>query len=168
MNFPQGIPNLAGANYDSVWKSVIGPIFSLPSTFQYPTQPDLSIWNFMSSAVSEIQEYSRKCFNYFVPQDVHQMEDAKSFHIDVDMPGVKKTDISVDTVGNEISITAKRFCPPYEGECTTPLKEYSHKFNLPESADMNAVKAKCEDGVLYVTFAKKPESTPEKKKVVVS
>ena len=154
MNFAQGFPNRSDMNYNDMWKRA--------------EEMNQGVWNFMTSAASEAEKYGRRCFNFFVPQDVHQKEDETSFHIDVDMPGVKKTDISVDTVGNELSITAKRFCPAYEGNCTTPLKEYSHKFNLPESADMTAVKAKCEDGVLYVTVAKKPEATVEKKKVVIS
>ena len=137
--------------------------FSVP-----PQWPGPSFSDFLSHTITETSNLTKKCFNYFLPQPLQPKESEREYHFDIDMPGVKKSDISVDTIGNELSITAKRFQPSYEVQNGVPFKEYSHKVTLPDNADMNGIKAKCEDGVLYVTVPKKEEYIQERKPVPIS
>ena len=133
-----------------------------------PLWPGQSLANLLSYTFAETGNFTKKCFNYFLPQQLQPKENEREYHFDVDMPGVKKSDISVDTVGNELSITAKRFQPSYEVQNGVPIREYCHKVTLPENADVNGIKAKCEDGVLYVTVPKKEEYKQERKPVPIS
>lgn len=100
-------------------------------------------------------------------------ETKKAFHIEVEMPGVKKEDIKVETDDNELTVTAVRNARVVEEEeekkeeAPKPVMEYKKKYILPESADMSSVMAKYEDGILILYIEKKGEFVKEKKNIVI-
>ena len=91
----------------------------------------------------------------------------------IDLPGVKKEDIKVETDDNELTVTAVRNARVVEEEeekkeeAPKPVMEYKKKYILPESADMSSVMAKYEDGILILYIEKKGEFVKEKKNIVI-
>ena len=87
-------------------------------------------------------------------------ENDKSFNVKVDLPGVKKEDISVEVEGNQVSITAetKKETEEKEGDTVIHTERYygrqSRTFMLSSEIDRNAVEAKFADGVLNLTLPK--------------
>ena len=84
-----------------------------------------------------------------------------------DLPGVKKEDIQVQVVGEEVSISAEaRKEPTGEGERAVHSERTSGKFarsfRLPEEIDNERVAAKFAHGVLELTLPKRAPAASRK------
>jgi HSP20 family protein len=88
-------------------------------------------------------------------------EDEKNFFVKAEIPGVKKEDIKVSVVGNQVSLSAevKKETEEKQGSKLIRSERYhgsvSRSFMLGESVDASAAQAKYEDGVLQLTLPKK-------------
>jgi HSP20 family protein len=90
---------------------------------------------------------------------VNTIEGKGAYHIEVDLPGVKKEDISVNVEDNILTISGER-------KVKTEVKEedyykvessygsFSRSFTLPEKVDIENIHANSEDGVLEVVIPK--------------
>jgi HSP20 family protein len=97
----------------------------------------------------------------FVPK-VNTREDEFAYHVDVDLPGVKKEAISVDVKEGQLVISGERnFKEEVKEEdyykVETRFGKFSRTFTLPEHADVENITAVCENGVLEVTIPKLEE-----------
>jgi HSP20 family protein len=86
-------------------------------------------------------------------------EDDKAFHVKVELPGVKKEDISIEVEGNQVSIAAetKREVEEKKGETLHSERYFgrqSRTFLLGNDIDRKSVEAKLADGVLSLTLPK--------------
>ena len=98
-------------------------------------------------------------------------EKTDSFVVEVDLPGVKKEDIKVEVEDNVISISGERTAET-DGDFKSHIigrhfGSFDKRVKLPESADMNDIMAKYENGVLTLVIHKKPEFVNEKKNIVI-
>lgn len=103
--------------------------------------------------------------------DVTETNDA--FAIQVDLPGVQEEDIEVQVTGNRLTVSGKR-----EGEETREGDRYvaieraygafSRSFVLPDSADVEHVEARLEDGVLEIEVPKRVEMKGRKVSIQAS
>ncbi len=94
----------------------------------------------------------------FVPV-VNTREGESAFHIDVDLPGVKKEDIKVDINNDVLTISGERKTKEEVKEedyykVETTFGKFSRSFTLPESVDMENIEARSENGVLEVVIPK--------------
>jgi len=86
-------------------------------------------------------------------------KDSDTFNIESDLPGVKKEDIELKVEDDYLTVTAVR---KYKNEVRAEdyyLQEsnfglISRSFVLPDSIDRDSIKAKYEDGRLYLTLEK--------------
>lgn len=95
--------------------------------------------------------------------------DKETFRVEVDLPGVKKEDISVSVEGNHLAVTAVRHLKAETKKEDYYLLEsvygkFARSFYLPEDIDRDSIDAAYKDGRLSVTF----EKAPEKKRKEVS
>lgn len=86
-------------------------------------------------------------------------EDDKAFHVKVELPGVKKEDISIEVEGNRVSIAAetRREVDGKKGETLHSERYFgrqSRTFLLGCEIDREAVEAKLAEGVLDLTLPK--------------
>jgi HSP20 family protein len=93
-------------------------------------------------------------------------EDANSYTVLAEIPGVKKDDIQVSVEGNQVAISAeiKRQKEEKQGEKTLRSERYYGKvyrsFALAQDVDQEKAQAKYENGVLELRLPKKaPAST---------
>ncbi|MFA6760927.1 MAG: Hsp20/alpha crystallin family protein [Sulfuricurvum sp.] len=103
---------------------------------------------------------------------VNTREGKEAYHIDVDLPGVKKEDISIDIENNTLTISGKR-------ESKSEIKEkgyykmessygkFSRSFSLPKEVDIENIKAITQDGVLEVVIPKLQLEASKTKKIAV-
>lgn len=95
------------------------------------------------------------------------VETNNAFFVDIELPGVKKEDIAVETEGSVITINCPRYRQDYETEETVKICDYKRRVVLPESANMDSVIAKYENGILSLFVEKKPEFATQKKNIVI-
>ncbi|RXJ97220.1 heat-shock protein Hsp20 [Arcobacter sp. AHV-9/2010] len=102
----------------------------------------------------------------FVPV-VNTREGEFAYHVDVDLPGVKKEDIKVDINKNILTISGERKSKDeikqedyYKVE--TYFGKFSRSFTLPENADIENIEAKSDNGVLEVVIPKLKDDITKK------
>lgn len=122
----------------------------------------------------QLKEMEKSFYNYptnegvngFVPV-VNTREGESAYHIDVDLPGVKKEDISVDVDKNVLTIAGERKTKDEVKEedyykIETSFGKFSRSFTIPESVDIENIEARSEDGVLEVIIPKIEETKTKK------
>ncbi|GLT85586.1 hypothetical protein SLE2022_037730 [Rubroshorea leprosula] len=107
------------------------------------------------------------------PADV--IEYPTSYVFVVDMPGIKANEIKVQVENDNVLMVSgerKRDKEKDEKDGVKYLRlerrvgKFMRKFALPENANMDAISAVCQDGVLRVTVEKLPPPEPKKPKTV--
>ena len=106
----------------------------------------------------------------FVPA-VNTRETENAYHLEVDLPGVKKEDIKVDIEDDKLVISGEK-------KLKKELKEenyykvesfygnFKRSFAIPKEADVENIKAESKDGVLEVVIPKLEQAKLEKTKRV--
>jgi HSP20 family protein len=99
------------------------------------------------------------------------IETDNEFIINVDLPGVKKPDVTVNYQDNQLSISGER-----KSEEVKEKKDYLRKeriygnfhrvYTLPQSINPNKITANFKDGILTVTVPKTEESKPKQVKIL--
>ncbi len=88
-------------------------------------------------------------------------ETDKAYLISIDLPGMDKKDISIETVGNRLMVSGER---KEESEIKEGSKrtytQFRQSYLLPDDADLSAITATSKNGVLKITV---PKSATQKK-----
>jgi HSP20 family protein len=107
----------------------------------------------------------------FVPA-VNTREGEYAYHVEVDLPGIKKEDIEIDVEDNVLIISGDR---KIENEIKeedyykleSSYGKFSRSFTLPERVDTENIHAESKDGVLEVIVPKLKEQEKKAKKIEV-
>lgn len=104
----------------------------------------------------------------FEPQ-VNTREGEHAYHVELDLPGMKKEDISVDIKDNVVTISGERKLKEEVREedyykIESSYGSFERSFTLPENVDVENINAHSQDGVLEVVIPKleKVEDKPKK------
>lgn len=102
--------------------------------------------------------------------EIRETDDAFVFR--ADMPGVRNEDIDISMIGNQLQISGKREQEQQqdEGRYHTYERAYgsfARVFALPDSADVDSIRAELSNGVLTLSVPKKPGSAPQRRKIQV-
>ena len=102
----------------------------------------------------------------FVPT-VNTREGEFAYHVDVDLPGVKKEDIKVDLNNGILTISGERKTKEevkqedyYKIE--TYFGKFSRSFTLPDNVDIENIEAKSDNGVLEIVIPKLKDDVSKK------
>jgi HSP20 family protein len=90
---------------------------------------------------------------------VNTLEGEHAYHIEIDLPGVKKENIEVSIEENILKISGERKFKEEKKEenyykIESSYGNFSRSFTLPENIDKENIHANCEDGVLEVVIPK--------------
>ena len=101
---------------------------------------------------------SEESVSTFTPS-VNTREGEFAYHVDVDLPGVKKEDIKVDLKENVITVSGERRHKEEINEkdyyrLETRFGKFSRSFTLPDDADIENIDASSDNGVLEVVIPK--------------
>jgi HSP20 family protein len=96
---------------------------------------------------------------------VAMWDDADKVFLEVELPGVKSSDIDVTVHNGLLRISGERKLP--EGERNYWVNDRSYgpfdrAITLPEDVDADSIDAQLTDGVLHIVLSKKPEAQPKK------
>ncbi|KAG6521114.1 17.0 kDa class II heat shock protein-like [Zingiber officinale] len=106
------------------------------------------------------------------PADIKELPSAYAFI--VDMPGIKRADIKVQVEDDRVLVIGgeRTRDPPGEEDGGKYLRmerrvgKSMRKFALPDNANVDAISAVCQNGVLTVTVQKVPPPEPKKPKTI--
>ncbi len=90
---------------------------------------------------------------------VNTREGEFAYHVDADLPGIKKKDITVDIHKDILTISGERKLKEEVKEedyykVETSFGKFSRSFTLPDDADIENIEANCDNGVLEVIIPK--------------
>ena len=102
----------------------------------------------------------------FVPT-VNTRESENGYHVDVDLPGGKKEDIKVDLNKGILTISGERKTKEEINQedyykIETYFGKFSRSFTLPDSADIENIEAKSDNGVLEIFIPKLKDDVSKK------
>jgi len=116
-------------------------------------------------------ELSKDVLSDFNPS-VNTREGEFAYHIDVDLPGVKKEDISVKIENNVLTLKGERKSKEevkkedyYKMESS--FGSFMRSFTVPENVDVENIHAENKDGVLEITLPKKELKSEKAKQITV-
>jgi len=107
----------------------------------------------------------------FVPA-VNTREGEYAYHVEVDLPGIKKEDIDIDVENNVLTISGERKIKKEVKEddyykIESSYGKFSRSFTLPEKVDTENIHAESKNGVLEVVVPKLKEEEKKAKKIKV-
>ncbi len=93
---------------------------------------------------------------------VNVIEGKEDFKLEIAAPGLKKTDFNINVEKDVLTISAKVENEKVEGikysRKEFDYRDFKRTFHLPKTIDTSKIEAKFEDGILYLTLAKKEEA----------
>lgn len=94
-----------------------------------------------------------------------------SYHIDAEVPGVKKEDLKVELQGDTLVISGDKKSYIEQNKDQYKVVErsngkFSRAFTLPQDADKSKIISKLEDGVLKIDIGKQKNAKPSQQKQI--
>ena len=130
-------------------------------------------FNEFDSMLENFMERESGLLNTDFMPSVNTREGESAYHVEVDLPGVNKENISVDIKDNVLTITGNR-----ESKTETKDENYfkveseygkfERSFTLPENTDSENIHAESDNGVLEVTIPKLEVEEVGKKRIAVT
>jgi HSP20 family protein len=95
--------------------------------------------------------------------DIEEQDDA--YVLEVEVPGVKREDVNIEVVGNELSITGEIKEKERKGalrQRTRRTGRFEYRVRLPEQVDASKIEASLDQGVLMVRVPKSKRAQRQK------
>lgn len=94
-------------------------------------------------------------------------ETEKAFEIQMQLPGVKKSDVNIEIDNNQLVVSGER---KFENETNDKnyhsresyYGKFSRSFNMPDIVNVDKINATQEDGILTITLPKDEKKTSRK------
>jgi len=133
------------------------------------TRRGFDLFNTLMQTLDPVREES--AIASFVPQ-VNTREGEYAYHVEIDLPGIKKEDIEITTEDNILTISGERKMKEEINEddyykVESAYGKFSRSFTLPEKIDVENIHAESKDGVLEVVIPKLTEEETKPKKIEI-
>lgn len=129
-------------------------------------------FNFLSSILDDYsKDYKESGFNADFYPTINTREGEFAYHVEVDLPGIKKDDINISIEDNRLTISGERKLKDEVKEenyykIESSYGSFSRSFSLPEEVDVENIHAESKDGVLEVTIPKLENASVDKVKKI--
>ncbi len=129
-------------------------------------------FEYMNSIMNELEGQNLEAgISSFVPA-VNSREDKDAYYVEIDLPGIKKEDISIDVKDNVLTISGERKVKEEMKEesyykIESRFGKFIRSFTLPKNVDLDKIEANFENGVLEVVIPKHQVIKDQPKKVEI-
>lgn len=106
----------------------------------------------VSQLLESLPELHVPCVPDRIPADVFEVADA--YHLQFEVPGVKKEDLTVELQDSQLRLTAVKKYAATPSEATTTL---TRTIAVPKGVEHDSISAKLEYGILHLTLPKSSE-----------
>lgn len=131
------------------------------------TRYNPTAFQLINSIIDTMNQKNEQVAAFDFSPSINTREGQNAYHIEVDLPGVKKEDISVSIEDGKLIISGERsFKEEVKEEhyykVESRFGKFSRSFALPEEADIEKIHAESIDGVLEVVVPKLESALVEK------
>lgn len=136
-----------------------------------PNKPVFSFFDDLFKPVNYwLEDFENEVSGFFPPVNIRETEDA--YQLEVVAPGMEKADFKIKTEGDMLSISAEKKEEKKNEKDKHIHTEYSFRsfkrsFTLNDDIDQENVKARYNEGILYLTLPKKEEKIIKPKEITV-
>ena len=128
-------------------------------------------FDLLNSMINNLEEQRAPEFKDGFTPTVNTREGEFAYHIEVDLPGVKKEDIDIKVEDSTLVVSGERKTKEETKEenyykLESSFGSFSRSFSLPENVDTENIHAESEDGVLEVIIPKLKDSKVDKVKKI--
>jgi len=128
-------------------------------------------FNLLNSMLDGMQTENNDTFREDFSPSVNTREGEFAYHVDVDLPGIKKEDVSIKVEDNRLIISGERKVQDEIKEenyykIESSFGTFSRSFALPEEVDIEQIHAESDNGVLEVTIPKLKKDKIDKVKKI--
>jgi len=125
----------------------------------------------LNSILDEFNPREQNNFKTDFSPAINTRDGEYAYHIEVDLPGMKKEDISIQVEDNKLLISGERKVKEEIKEenyykVESSFGTFSRSFSLPDDADIENIHAESKDGVLEVVVPKLEVQKVEKTKKI--
>jgi HSP20 family protein len=125
-------------------------------------------WARMGSVLGDVTGATQRrpvgAFGGVVAPAIEIEETDDAFLVEIELPGVRREDVSIDLRDNELQVTGEVKQRERKGAIrreTRRFGRFEHRIELPGEVDPDSVSAALTDGVLTVRLAKARKSQPK-------
>ena len=129
-------------------------------------------FNYLNSVMEGLEEQNiENGLSSFIPI-INSRETDDAYFVEVDLPGVKKSDIAIDVEDNVLSISGERKVNDRAKEDSyykveSKYGKFVRNFTLPKDADVDKIEASNKDGVLEVKIPRQKILEKKPKKIEI-
>jgi HSP20 family protein len=128
-------------------------------------------FDMLNTMLDEFNTQNDESFKADFTPAINTREGEYAYHVEVDLPGMKKEDINIQIEDNTLVISGERKVKEELKEenyykIESRFGSFSRSFSLPEDADIENIHAESKDGVLEVVVPKLQTQNVEKIKKV--
>ena len=128
-------------------------------------------FSLLNSMLDNMDEQKERSLVAFTPS-VNTREGEYAYHVEVDLPGVKKEDIGINVHDNLLTISGERKSKEEVKEenyykVESQYGQFERSFTLPENVDKEDIHAESKDGVLEVVIPKLKVTKKTPKKIEI-
>ena len=116
-------------------------------------------FNLLNTMLDEIQDEKNSTFKDNFSPTVNTREGEFAYHVEVDLPGIKKEDVDIKIEDNTLLISGERKVKSEVKEedyykVESSFGTFSRSFSLPNEIDIENIRAESQNGVLEVIIPK--------------
>ena len=116
-------------------------------------------FNLLNTMLDEIQDEKSSTFKDDFSPTVNTREGEFAYHVEVDLPGIKKEDVDIKIEDNTLLVSGERKVKNEVKEddyykLESSFGTFSRSFSLPNEIDIENIRAESENGVLEVIIPK--------------
>jgi HSP20 family protein len=129
-------------------------------------------FDYINSVMNSLDEQrSESGISAFSPS-VNSREAKDAYFVEIDLPGIKKDEISIDVKDNVLTISGERKVKEETKEesyfkIESRYGSFVRSFTLPKNVDIDKIEANSVDGVLEVKIPKQEVITNQPKKIEI-
>jgi len=128
-------------------------------------------FNLLNTMLDEIQDEKNSTFKDNFSPTVNTREGEFAYHVEVDLPGIKKEDVDIKIEDNTLLISGERKVKSEVKEedyykVESSFGTFSRSFSLPNEIDVENIRAESENGVLEVIIPKLKTAEVDKVKKI--
>jgi len=128
-------------------------------------------FNFLNSMLDEINSEKVSTLKDDFSPTVNTREGEFAYHVEVDLPGIKKEEVDIELEDNTLIISGERKVKNEIKEndyykIESSFGKFSRSFSLPENVDVENIHAESQNGVLEVLIPKLETAKTDKVKKI--
>jgi len=129
-------------------------------------------FDYLNSVMNSLDEQATESGISSFSPSVNSREAKDAYFVEIDLPGIKKDEISIDVKDNVLTISGERKVKEETKEesyykIESRYGKFVRSFTLPKNVDIEKIEANSSDGVLEVKIPKQDIITNQAKKIEI-